>query len=230
MREIFATSAYLGVFLSLMAFAIGRYIHKRFPNPITNPLLLAGLMVIAVLLLLHIDYEDYERGAEVLNYMLTPATVCFALPLYEQFSIVRKNAKALIVGIVAGVLISLASLFALSLIFRFDHLVYISLLPKSITTAFGIALTQQNGGYVALTSLGIVITGIFGNIGAEMILKLAKIEEPVAKGVAIGTSSHVIGTTKALEIGELEGAVSSLSLILAGILTVLLVPLFMNLI
>ena len=230
MRDLFATSAYLGVFLSLAAFWLGRLIHKKYPHPIANPLLIAGLTVIAVLLAAHIDYDDYARGAEILNYMLPPATICFALPLYEQFSIVRKNAKALVIGITAGVLISLASLFALSLLFRFDHLIYVSLLPKSVTTAFGIALTQQNEGYVALTSLGITITGIFGNIAAETILKIAKIEEPVAKGVAIGTSSHVIGTTRALEIGELEGAVSSLSLIIAGILTVLFAPFFANLI
>ena len=155
------------------------------------------------------------------SYLLTPATVCLAVPLYEQFQLLKKNAKAVLLGIFSGVLTSLGSIFLLSRLFRLDHATYVTLLPKSITTAIGVGISEELGGYVSLTVAVILITGVLGNMIAEGLCKLFRITDPIARGVAIGTSSHAIGTAKAMELGEVEGAMSSLSIVVSGMLTVL---------
>ena len=167
------------------------------------------------------DYPTYEAGAKYVSYLLTPATVCLAVPLYEQFQLLKKNAKAVLLGIFSGVLTSLGSIFLLSRLFRLDHATYVTLLPKSITTAIGVGVAEELGGYVSLTVAVILITGVLGNMIAEGLCKLFRITDPIARGVAIGTSSHAIGTAKAMELGEVEGAMSSLSIVVSGMLTVL---------
>ena len=170
------------------------------------------LLTIAFLLVFQIDYQDYNEGARYLSYFLTPATVCLAIPLYKQLELLKHHFAAVAGGIVSGVLASAFSIFALSKLFGLGHEHYVTLLPKSITTAIGIGVSEEAGGIVTLTVVSIVITGILGNVIADVIFKLFKIEEPVARGLALGTSAHAIGTARALEMGEIEGAMS-LSLI-----------------
>ena len=185
-----------------------------------NPLLISIILVISFLLLTGVDYQTYAKGADVISYLLTPATICLAVPLYQQFNLLKKNWKAVVAGIVSGVVSSLVCILLLALLFKFDHQTYVTFLPKSITTAIGMGVSQELGGYVSLAVVVIVITGVLGNVIAEGVLKLFRIEEPIAKGIAIGSSSHAVGTAKAMEIGQTEGAMSSLSIVVCGLLTV----------
>ncbi len=223
MSEISKTleeSAFFGLLLSLVAYEMGALLKKKFKSGIFNPLLISIIIIIAVLKLGHIDYEKYSAGAQYLNYLLTPVTVCLAVPLYEQLSALKKNWKAIILGIASGVIASMLGVLALALTFDMTHEEYVSLLPKSITTAIGMGVSEELGGYVSITVIVIILTGVCGNIIAELVFKIFHIKEPVARGIACGTASHAIGTAKAMELGEVEGAMSSLSIVVAGVITV----------
>ena len=226
MNNMLISSAFFGAFISLAAYFVGLKLKKKFKLAIFNPLLIAVALVIAALLLLDVDYESYNSGAKYLSCLLTPATVSLAIPLYEQIRQLRGNWKAIFAGILAGSLAGVASVFLLSLIFGLNHAEYATLLPKSVTTAIGIAVSEELGGYPAITAVVIITTGLLGNIFAEGFLKLIRVREPVAKGVAIGTSAHAIGTTKAMEMGETEGAMSGLSIGVAGVFTVIAATIF----
>ncbi len=175
------------------------------------------------------DYDTYNEGAKYLSWLLTPATVCLAIPLYEQLELLKKNWAAVAAGIVSGVLTSLATVFVLALLFGLNHQEYVTLLPKSITTAIGMGVSEELGGYVTITVAVIVITGVLGNILGELVCRIFGIKEPIAKGLALGTSAHAIGTAKAMELGEIEGAMSSLSIAVAGVITVVGASIFANL-
>lgn len=220
MNNFFEASVFFGAILSLTAYGIGVILKKKLKHPVINPLLIAIILTISVLVILDIDYEVYHAGAKYLSYLLTPATICLAIPLYEQIHLLKNNWKAILIGITSGVITSLSTILIFALVFRLSHAEYVTFLPKSITTAIGIGVSEELGGYVSITAAIIIITGVLGNIMAEGILKLFKITDPIAKGIAIGTSSHAIGTAKAMEIGEIEGAMSSLSIVAAGIITV----------
>ncbi|MCF0150182.1 MAG: LrgB family protein [Firmicutes bacterium] len=220
-RSFFEASAYAGIFLTLGSYFIGMQIKKRFKSALFNPLLIGIILTMAFLLVAKVPYETYNSSAKYVSNLLTPATVCLAIPLYEQLEALKKNYKAIFAGILSGVLTSMTSVLGLSFLFGFDHADYVTFLPKSITTAIGMGVSQEYGGHVAITVAVIIITGILGNVMAETVLKLFKITEPVAKGIAIGSSSHAIGTSRAMELGEVEGAMSSLSIAISGILTVL---------
>ena len=222
MREMLETSAFLGVVITLGSFELGRAMKKRWNFALFNPLLLGIVFSIAVLLVFRIDYSTYLNGAKYVNFLLTPATVCLAVPLYEKFELLKKNALAAMLGIGAGVVASAATVFALSALFRLDLSMFATLLPKSITTAIGMDVSVELGGYASLTVAAIIMTGVLGNICAEGACRLFRITSPIAQGVAIGTASHAVGTSKALEMGEIQGAMSSLSLVVAGLLTVVL--------
>ena len=153
--------------------------------------------------------------------LLTPATVCLAIPLYEQLELLKKNWHAVLIGILSGVLSSLGAILGMAVLFRFSHEEYVTFLPKSITTAIGMGVSEKLGGYVSISVAAIIITGVLGNIFAEIVFRLFRIHEPVAKGIALGTASHAIGTAKAMELGEVEGAMSSLSIVVAGLITVI---------
>ena len=213
-------SVFFGVTLSLLAYGLGVWLQKRFRLALFNPLLISVAVTIAVLLAAHIDYDTYYDGAKYLSYLLTPATVCLAVPLYEQLPLLRQNWKAILIGVFTGMLVSLVSVLALSALFGLDHAEYVTLLPKSITTAIGMGVSEELGGYVTLTVAVIIITGLMGNMFAPMVCRVFHITDPIAKGIAIGTSSHAVGTAKAMEMGQVEGAMSSLSIAVAGILTV----------
>ena len=221
MNEFFTNSAFFGVLISLVSYVAGEALKKKFKLGIFNPLLIAIVATIIVISVFHIDYEVYNESAKYLSYLLTPATVCLAVPLYERIDRLKENPAAIISGIVSGVITSLASILAMAAVFHLSHEEYVTMLPKSITTAIGIGVSEELGGYVAITAAVIIVTGVLGNILAETVLKLFKITDPVAKGIAIGTAAHAIGTAKAMEIGETEGAMSSLSIVVSGILTVI---------
>lgn len=223
-------SLYIGFLISLASYAMGVWLRKKTGLPFVNPLLVSILLVIGFLLLTGVSYNSYAAGSEIISYLLTPATICLAVPLYQQFNLLKKNWKAVVAGLVSGVLSSLVCILLMALLFKFDHNTYVTFLPKSITTAIGIGVAEEYGGYVSLAVIVIVITGVIGNVLAEAVLKLFRIEEPIAKGIAIGSSSHAVGTTKAMELGQIEGAMSSLSIVVCGLLTVILAPLFAPLI
>ncbi len=220
MLELFQTSVFFGVFITLFTYYLGVKIKEKYKLAICNPLLISMVLIIVVLLIFNIDYDTYNQGASYISNLLTPATVCLAVPLYEKLELLKWNWKAVIVGIGSGVLSSLICIFGFAVIFKMNHQAYVTLLPKSITTAIGMGVSEELGGFVAVTVVSIVITGIIGNICGEWVCKLCKITEPIAKGVAMGTASHAMGTAKAMEMGEIEGAMSSLSIVVAGILTV----------
>lgn len=230
MSEFLSRSACFGVLISLIGYYIGVRLKKRFKFALLNPFLISLLFTIAALLLLKVDYESYYDGAKYLNYLLTPATVCLAIPLYEQLNALKKNFWAVFAGILAGVLAALTSIFLLALIFKLDHARYVTLLPKSITTAIGMVVSEEMGGYPGITTTAILFTGLTGNVFAEGFLKLIRVTEPVAKGIAMGTSAHAIGTSKAFEMGQTEGAMSSVAIAVAGIITVVLLQFYAGLI
>lgn len=226
MSNFIQNSAFFGVMLSLFAYGIGMEMKKRWKHAVLNPLLIAICISIFVLVIFNVDYDTYYEGAKYISYLLTPATVCLAIPLYEQICILKNNWKAIMTGILSGVLVSAFSILVMCLMFHLNHKEYVTLLPKSITTAIGMDLSAELNGYVSITVAIIVITGVLGNVIAEGVFKLFKITEPVAKGVALGTASHAIGTAKAMEIGEVEGAISSLSIVVSGIITVVFASVF----
>lgn len=229
MKEILGNAVFFGVVVSLLAYEAGVLLRKKWNFALFNPLLIAIILVILVLNIFHIDYDTYNEGAKYLSYLLTPATVCLAIPLYEQVELLKKNWKAIIAGILSGVLTSCVCILVLSRLFRLNHEMYVTLLPKSITTAIGMGVSEELGGIVTITVAVIIITGVLGNVLAEFVCKLFRITEPIAKGIGIGSAAHAIGTAKALELGEVEGAMSSLSIAIAGILTVIMAPLFSGL-
>ena len=220
MNDILIESVFFDVGLTLLCFEIGQIAKKKLKIPLFNPILIATVLIIGALLLLDMDYDTYYEGAKYISYLLTPATVCLAIPMYEQMSLLKKNWKAVMAGIIAGCLTSLVSILAMAVLFGLSHETYVTLLPKSITTAIGMGVSETLGGYVTITVAVIIITGILGNMFGEAVCRLFRIEEPIAKGVGFGTASHAVGTAKAIEIGEIEGAMSSLSIAVAGLVTV----------
>lgn len=228
MNDVFGQSLFFGVMISLLVYEIGVWLRRKLKLSLLNPLLFSIAVIILILTVFDIDYDTYEEGAKYLSYLLTPATVCLAVPLYEQMALLKQNIRAVFAGILSGVLTSALCVLGLSVLFGLSHTEYVTLLPKSITSAIGIGVSEELGGIVTITVAVIVITGVLGNMTAELVCRLFRIEEPVAKGVAIGSSSHAMGTAKAMELGEIEGAMSSLSIAVAGLLTVFLAAVFSN--
>lgn len=226
MKEAVTQSVVFGVALSLIGYQIGLMIKKKVKLSIANPLLISAAVIVAVLLIFRIDYADYEKGAEYISFFLTPATVSLAVPLYRQLMFLKKYPKAILGGIGAGVLTAMGSILAMSAAFGLTHAQYVTLLPKSITTAFAMGISEKLGGTVTITVVAVIFTGIVGSVAAEGVFRICGIEEPVARGLAIGTSAHALGTAKAMELGEVEGAMSSLSIVVAGIMTVVSVNIF----
>lgn len=220
MRQLMISSAAAGMVISLAAYEAGVFLKKKTKLPVFNPLLVSIILVITFLAVFHIDYESYNSSAKYLSYLLTPATVSLAIPLYRQLELLKKNLTAILCGVAAGVLASLTSILAMSVLFGLSHEEYVTLLPKSITTAIGMGVSEELGGYVTISVAVIIITGVLGNIIAEGICKVFRIREPIARGLAIGTSAHAIGTAKAMELGPVEGAMSSLAIVVAGLCTV----------
>ena len=226
MNEIMGNSLFFGVMISVAAYEIGVLLKKKFKLAIFNPLLIAIAVIIVILAITGVEYDTYNDGAKYLSYLLTPATVCLAVPLYEQLEILKKNLKAILAGILAGALTSVTSVLILAILFGLSHEEYVTLLPKSITTAIGMGVSEELGGIVTITVAVIIITGVLGNMFAEAVCRIFWIEEPIAQGIGIGSASHAIGTAKAMELGDIEGAMSSLSIAVSGLITVILASVY----
>lgn len=223
-------SLYTGFVISLLAYLAGMWLKKKFKWAILNPLLVSIVIVITILVVFRIDYATYQGSAKYISYLLTPSTVCLAIPLYKQLNLLKRNMVAVMTAIVAGVLTSAATIYAMCLLFGLGHQYYVTILPKSITTAIAMGVSEEAGGIVTMTVVCIMITGLFGNMIGETAFRVMRITQPIAKGLALGTSAHAIGTARALEMGEVEGAMGSLSIAVAGLLTVAVVPLVAGLI
>ncbi|MBQ2800819.1 MAG: LrgB family protein [Lachnospiraceae bacterium] len=230
MNELLSESIYFGIVISLVFYWIAMVISKKVKITLCNPLLLSVLLVILVLVVFDIDYETYNYGAQYLTYFLTPATVCLAVPLYRQFKILKKNVAAIMLSIGAGCISHAIVMGVMTLAFQMSPELKAALIPKSLTTAIAIGVSQELGGITSVTVISVVITGILGATIAEKLFQLLKIKEPIAQGLACGTASHAIGTSKAMELGEIQGAMSSLAIVVTGILTVVLAPFIMEII
>lgn len=219
--SLWENSVFFGVTVSILSYGLGCLLHHRWKFAIFNPLLISIAATIAVLAVFRIDYDVYYASAKYLSFLLTPATVCLAVPLYQKLELLKQNWKAILAGILSGVLTALVCVLAMSVMFGLSHQEYVTFLPKSITTAIGMGVSEELGGSVTLTVAVIIISGVLGNVFAPAICRLFRIKEPIAKGIAIGSASHAIGTAKAMEMGEVEGAMSSLSIAVSGLLTVI---------
>lgn len=212
------------IVLTLGTYQIGLWCQKKVKSPLCNPVLIATVLIIGFLLLSGYSNETYQAGTALYQWLLTPATVCLALPLYRQLKILGKNLWAILAGIAAGTVTSLLCVYLMAKAFSLDDALLYTLLPKSITTAMGMTLAEQLGGIPSITAAVIIVTGILGSLVGSMLCKLLRLKDPISQGVAFGTASHVIGTSRATELGDLQGAVSSLSLAVAGIMTAILLP------
>lgn len=229
-KQILINSTFFGFLLSLGAFWFGVVLKRKFKIAIFNPLVISIVIVVALLTILQITYDEYIKSAKTLSYLLTPATVCLAVPLYEQFGLLKQNYIAIAAGILSGVLSGMLSIYLLSLVFGFDHALYVSMLPKSVTMAIGMGLAKEAGGIVTLSVAATIATGMVGSIFAGIIFKLFKITSAVAQGLSLGTSSHAMGVARAFEIGDAQAAMASLALAVSGLISVIAVSIFANLI
>ena len=221
--------AVLPLVLTFGAYQIGLLIQKKAKTALANPILIAVVLILLFMLATGMSNGDYQAGMIQFSWLLTPATVCLAIPMYQQLQVLKKNLPAIVAGVAAGAVASLFLVLGVALLFGFDPALTASLLPKSVTSAIGVPLSEMAGGIRSITTTVIVVTGILANILGNLCCKLFRLTDPVAQGVALGTSGHVIGTAKANELGELTGAVSSLSLVVAGLVTAVIFPLFLKL-
>ena len=229
MAELIGSIGVWGVALTLGAFALGTWLNRKTGQALFNPLLLGSIFVIIFLSLVQIPFAAYKQSVSFLSYLLLPATVSLAVPLYEQWLPMKKNAKAVLCGILAGSVTSMVSIIAMSWILKLDPVLSASLMPKSVTSAIGAEVAQELGGIGSLAGALIILTGIVGNLSATALCRICKLRDPIARGVAIGTGSHAVGTARALQMGRVEGAVSSLSIAVAGVLTAAICPILANL-
>lgn len=212
------------IVLTLLCYQIGLKIQQKLKSPLANPILIAVVLVLLVLSLTGLEAEAYRSGNACLSWLMTPATICLAIPMYEQFQVLRKSWKALAAGIGAGTVASLAMVGLYCLALGYDRTLTVSLLPKSVTSAIGVPLGELSGGIASVTTAVIIFTGILANSLAPLLIRLFRLRDEIAVGVALGTSGHVIGTARANELSRLTGAASSLSLVIAGLLTAVLLP------
>lgn len=224
MNEFFQIGIF-PIMLTLVVFRIGQLCQQKWKLALFNPTLIGMILVVVFLLVTGMDPKLYTAGTAHIAWLMTPATISLAIPMYEQFQVLRKNLAAVVLGVAAGTAACLAFLLCFGLLLRLDSTVLVSLLPKSVTTAIGVPLSELFGGMGALTTAAIIVTGILGNMLGTTLCRLFRITDPVAQGVAFGTSAHVIGTSKAGQLSPLTGAASSLSLVVAGLLTAVLFPL-----
>ena len=220
MSEFYVLSAYLPLALCIGFYLLGMVLRRCLNSGLINPLLVAILLCIAFLQISGMPYATFAEGAEPLSLLLTPATVCLALPLYRQWHFLQKYPGAILCAVTAGALTSMGTILLLCRLLSLEHSMYVTLLPKSITTAIGMGVDEELGGIVTITVAVIVVTGILGNLLGDVFCKVFRLTHPVAKGLALGSSAHAIGTAKAMELGEVEGAISSLAIVLSGLITV----------
>ena len=219
MSEAFA-SPFFGIALSILAFWLGTLIQKKLKSVVFNPLLLAILLTSAVLLVFDIPYESYNEGGSIINMFLAPATSCLAVSVYTRLELLKKNWLPILAGCVAGSLTSMGSVFLLCRLFGLDEAMTYSLLPKSVTTPIAVGIAESHGGISSITVAAVILTGIMGSILAPFLIRIFRVKDAMTAGLAIGACSHAVGTSKAIEIGETEGAMSGLAIGICGIVTV----------
>ena len=220
MKEIFS-SPFFGIALSILAFWLGVRLQERLKSVLCNPLLIAILLIVLLLSVFKIPYESYNEGGAIINMFLAPATACLAVTIYTKIQILKENWLPILVGCTVGTLTSMGSVYLLCRLFRLDEAMTASLLPKSITTPIAVEISQSHGGIVPVTVIAVIFTGILGSILAPILIRLFRVKNPLAAGLSIGACSHAIGTSRALQIGETEGAMSGLAIGVCGIITVI---------
>lgn len=219
------TTKYLGLFISLGAFMIGLKLNKKYPYAFMNPLLMGTILVMVLILVLDVDVAVFQKSAQVLSDLLTPATICLAVPVYRQFKILRENSWVVLISCLAGMISGLVTIIGLALILQMSEVTTLSTLARSITMAIALDTTELIGGVAGVIVAGVIFAGIFGTVVSSLIFKIFRIEEPIAKGLAMGAASHAIGTAESLKAGELQGAMSSLAMVVSGVLMVGFIPL-----
>ncbi len=230
MQAFWGISGYFGTLLTLMVFLFGLYLNKKFPGPLTTPLFIGTILVIAILVMFNIPYSVYNSSAKYLTWFLVPVTVCFAVPMYKQLPLLRKHGPEILISILFGVVGSVCSVVLVCALFGLGDIFVRSLAAISVTTAIAIGITNGLGGVVALTVAAVVITGVLGASIGDIVCRVFLIKNPIARGLAIGNASHAAGTVKAMEMGQVEGAMSSLAIVLSGILTAIVAPIIISLI
>ena len=229
MNDVLLSSTFFGVSISLLTYFFGMFLRKKFDYAIVNPLLISAILTITFLLIFDVDYDTYNQGAQYLSVFLTPATICLAVPLYRQVQVLKENVVTVIVPISFGIVAHAITVISLSKLFDIENVLMLSVLPKSVTTPIAVGICNELGGIEVITIMGVMIAGIIGAVFGPIVCKLLKIEEPIAQGLGIGSASHAIGTSKALEMGEIQGAMSSLAIVVTAILNVIVVPIIANL-
>lgn len=212
------------VVFTVLCYMASILLYKKTKNPVFNPILISTILIIVILKTFNIEYDAYDSGGRYIKFFLGPSIVVLAIPLHRQFDILKKSLKPILGGIIVGILMSLITVVAIAKSVELNNEIFLSLIPKSITTPMGMLVSNQLGGIESVTIASIVLTGILGAVFAPLIVKIFRIKHPVAVGIAIGTASHAVGTSKAVEMGEIEGAMSSLSIAVTGLITVLLTP------
>ena len=220
--EIFTASPFFGICLSVFAFEIGVFVNKKLKTPIANPLMIAVAIIITLLTVLKIPFETYNNGGAMITMFLAPATASLAMNIYAQLEQLKKRLIPILAGAFVGSVTSIACILVLTKLFGLDEAMTASLIPKSVTTPIAMGVSEQLGGIVPVTVAAVVVTGIIGAVFSPVFIKVFRVKDPVAAGLAIGVSSHALGTTKALEIGEVEGAMSGIAIGIAGLITVIL--------
>lgn len=220
--ETILQSPLFGISITLFFYFIGGVIYNKIKSPLFSPFVLGLIFIITFLIVFKIPTEYYNNGGSIIQMMLAPATCSLAISIYNKLKVIKQNFVPIIISTFAGSLASIITIIILCKLFNVDSLILNSMLPKSVTNAIAIDLTTQRNGIVAITITSVVITGIFGAIFSPILIKILKLKNPISIGLAIGTSSHGVGTAKAIEIGETEGALSGIAMGLAGIMTVLI--------
>lgn len=221
MNELFY-SPFFGIVLTILAFWIGVKIQKKTGIVFCNPLLIAIILVIGILLLFKIPYEAYNKGGSIINMFLAPATACLAVSIYNRLELLKKYYLPILVGCFCGCIASMGCVYGMCQLFGLDEQITYALLPKSVTTPIALSIAETHGGLIPITVIAVIITGILGSVTAPYLIKIFRVDNSVAAGVAIGACSHAIGTSKAVELGEIEGAMSGLAIGICGILTVII--------
>lgn len=228
MESILATSEYFGFFITVVIFLACTWLKNKTKLNLLNPLLISTIGIIALLLIFDIKYETYYNGAKYLSYFLTPTTVCLAIPLYKQVEKLKQNAVAIISGIFAGCISNAAVIVILAKLFNMSNELAVSLLPKSVTTPIAVGISGELGGISSITVFAVILSGIVGAVIAPYVYKIFKIKNPVSQGLGCGTSAHGSGTSTALELGEVQAAMSALAISVTGLMTVVIAPIVSN--
>ena len=223
--HLLETTKYLGLFISLGAFMIGLKLNKKYPYAFMNPLLIGTILVMGLILVLDVEVAVFQKSAQVLSDLLTPATICLAVPVYRQFKILRENSWVVLISCLAGMISGLVTIIGLALILQMSEVTTLSTLARSITMAIALDTTELIGGVAGIIVAGVIFAGIFGTVVSGLIFRIFRIEEPIAKGLALGAASHAMGTAESLIARELQGAMSSLAMVVSGVVMVGLIPL-----